>query len=106
MEMVRTNAGKVGERIREESSRGQRGVGRNCWKTLRAPRANELKQETGKGLPLNLSAVMVVVVVFTQKVRAAVWRQDAFWLQPHSHPIRLYNWACCLEEKMQPQRGR
>lgn len=37
--MVRTNAGKVGEQIREESSRGQRGVGRNCWKTLLGPKS-------------------------------------------------------------------
>lgn len=92
MEVVRTNAGKVekgsgrrtpGGREKKEREEWEETAGRLFW----APRANELKQETGKGLPLNLSTVSVVVVVFTQKVRAAVWLPGCF---PVTAPFSSY----------------
>lgn len=47
---------------------------------FQVPRANKLQQETGKGLPSNPKAVMVVVVVMvrTPKLTATLWCAGCF----------------------------
>ena len=63
-----------------EGALGSRGEGeREGWeeangRIFQVPRAKKLEQETGKGLPSNPNAVMVVVmVVCTLKLMATLW---------------------------------